>query len=766
MIPNFKEILLELSYRVEGGIPDLNKESHTNHLIDILRENGISDAAHLAQKARVYFSYLNEASPKKGDAGLEAAAEKFKNKKYKTSKGGEVSFTTAINYGYQGKENDSAHIQAMNDFETFIDSSKGKYGTMEKPKQPDEPKQNIFGKDKGGKVFEPSTPMKVPTTKVKDEPTPSQSTGKFSDIVAGMPANKNTEKQLNNTIQTQKSILDTFDKLSKMSGNQHAAEHKQVKALLEKLFNGQKLNPSEQKLTAQYIRVAEPTENNPNATKFYLAKQPGNFKSQGPTARIRIYVGAKDSSNPIHGAFGKFVRANGMAELSPSTFGGKLSTANQTYVGKDGKTKLLKDASQVKETNDGIVQSVKIGGLNIVRIDPKTAKTETERKKIEKNNRTMDEYAEKIKAGDLDFIDMDSGTIPDTPENRVIVIKESIAGMANRFKALADKALITDNETLGMINQLSNFSKKDPNQNPQEWSNEFERILSNIANHEGEPSLKEGWANYAEVFVAIREMHDNGRGTQNGKCALLPQSTTLETVDVITVSNGKGENRIVTLDGRSVKKGVGGASGLGSKARKSTYKNDTKGLIKKGVIELSESHGKPFELKLDSPLKEHQKLNSEYQQYLKQRALQLNVTPQFIKQIEDELKKGGKGASKVTSALAKVILERQKAGLDVSQNVVDTLRLRLESRYIFTELAHEAYNTNVDVQDFSNDSVLSQKEDRGGAKLVKAHKILIDSSDGIDILAYPKPEFNIGFDLEGRSRNPGAGRFHNEKKRI
>ena len=65
MIPNFKEILSELSYRVDGGIPDLSKESHVNHLINILRENGISDAAPLAQKARVYFSYLNEAESKK-----------------------------------------------------------------------------------------------------------------------------------------------------------------------------------------------------------------------------------------------------------------------------------------------------------------------------------------------------------------------------------------------------------------------------------------------------------------------------------------------------------------------------------------------------------------------------------------------------------------------------------------------------------------------------------------------------------------------------
>ena len=763
MTPNFDEILLELSYRIPTGIVDLTNETHLNELTRILEENRIGNANRLVQRAKVHFYFLSEVG-KAGDAGLEAAAEKFKNKKYKNAKGTPVSFATAINYGYNGKDNDSAHIEAMNDLETFIGDAGGKYGTMEKPKQPEKPKSNLFGKDAGGDVF-PSTDDK-PSKPSKSKEEPSQSGVKFSDIVAGMATNKNTEKHLQNTVQAQKSVLDTIDKLAKTKGNPNAADHKKVGELIGKLFNGEKLNSSEQKLAAQYIRVAEPTENNPNATKFYIAKEPGNFKSQGPTARIRIYVGAKDSSNPTHGAFGKFVRNNGMAELSPSTFGGKLSTANQTYVGKDGNTKLLKGASQVKKAKDGTVQSVKVGGLNIVRIDPKSAKSDKQRKQIEKNNRTMDEYAEKIEAGDLDFIDMDSGTIPDSPENRVVVIKEAISGMGTRFKSLADKALITDTETLRLIDTLNTFSKKDPNKNPEVWSKEFETILSDIANHDGEPSLKEGWANYAEIFVAIQEMHDNGKGTQNGKCALLPQSTTLETVDVITISNGKGENRIVTLDGRSVKKGVGGASGLASKCRKSTYKNDPKGIIKKGVTELSESHGKPFTIKLDSSLKEHQTLNKSYQEELKQKALKLNVNPQFVKQIENELKKGGKGESKVTSALAKVILEREKSGLEVNSNITSALRLRLESRYMYTELAHEAYNTNVDVQDFSNDSVLSQKEDRGGAALVKAHRIYVDSSDGIDILAYPKPEFNIGFDLEGRSRNPGAGRFHNEKKRI
>jgi hypothetical protein len=57
---NFQEILKELEYRVEHGIIDLNKEEQVTKLTQILKENGVSDANEMAQKARVYFSYLNE----------------------------------------------------------------------------------------------------------------------------------------------------------------------------------------------------------------------------------------------------------------------------------------------------------------------------------------------------------------------------------------------------------------------------------------------------------------------------------------------------------------------------------------------------------------------------------------------------------------------------------------------------------------------------------------------------------------------------------
>jgi hypothetical protein len=62
MIPNFDEILLEVSYRIPQGIVDFTQDSHINVLIEVLNENGVENAESLAQKARVYFSYLNEAS--------------------------------------------------------------------------------------------------------------------------------------------------------------------------------------------------------------------------------------------------------------------------------------------------------------------------------------------------------------------------------------------------------------------------------------------------------------------------------------------------------------------------------------------------------------------------------------------------------------------------------------------------------------------------------------------------------------------------------
>jgi len=187
---NFEEILLELSYRVPEGIVNLTKESHVNTLVEILKENGVDDANEVAQKARVYFSYISEVSlneAPKLDAGLQAAIEFYKGKKYKNNKGTEVTFSTAIQYGYNGNENDKAHTAAMADFEAFLNANKGKYGDMETAKQPDEePEQptNAFGvKGPGAKVF-PDKPVKEKPKKEKPLPASSDMEDGESDNIS------------------------------------------------------------------------------------------------------------------------------------------------------------------------------------------------------------------------------------------------------------------------------------------------------------------------------------------------------------------------------------------------------------------------------------------------------------------------------------------------------------------------------------------------------------------------------------------------------
>ena len=604
--------------------------------------------------------------------------------------------------------------------------------------------------------------------------------GSLDDLMNSIPDKGKIADQKSKVNRSKQNILDYLQKESKNKKNPYADELGKVNVIMQKVFKGEKLNAAEKKLAARWIRVAEPTEANPDTSKYYIALEPNNFKK-----RVKEETGGKGAANVVFSEFRKFMENAGLVQVSATTFGGKKSTANQTFVDEGGKTKILKtkkgqNVASVQKDSNNKVSSVTIGGLVIQKQDTNEKGISKEERELRmRNNRNLNEYASKIEAGDMDFIDMDNGVIPDNPKNRVIVIQQAIDGMANRLKGLADRYYIADEQTLALIQKLSDFSKKDPNKNPEEWFTEYQGIFSDIANHEGDPSLKEAWANFAEVYTAIVEMHDGGKGTQNGKCALLPQSTTLETVDVITISDGNNERKVVTLDGRSVKKGVGGASALTSKCNKSTYKNDKDGKKKQAVIEISESHSAIYDLSLEADMKQHQAHHKQYRKDILDKAKNLGVSDTFIKNIENRmtdpkncpkpLPKGntcGAAHQSITEAVNTLIQKRKEKGLPVDEATMAKIRMRLENYYYYTFLSHEAYNHNVDVQDFSNDSVLSQKGDTGGAELARKRKISINSSNGVTILAYPKPEFNVGFSLDGRSSNPGAGRFHNEEKRM
>jgi hypothetical protein len=151
---NFDEVLLELSYRV--GIVDLTKEHQVTELVNILKENGYDNAFELGQKARVYFSYLNEAKPKQDiDKVL---AQKFKN----PDTGNDVSVASALGYDKTSRaygiakgmfksagfsEKDIDMVDAGPEDQEKPTKSKSVSGDKSKTK----PEPNIFGKEKKSK---------------------------------------------------------------------------------------------------------------------------------------------------------------------------------------------------------------------------------------------------------------------------------------------------------------------------------------------------------------------------------------------------------------------------------------------------------------------------------------------------------------------------------------------------------------------------------------------------------------------------------------
>ena len=142
---NFQEILKELEYRVEHGIIDLTKEEQVTKLAQILKENGVSDANEMAQKARVYFSYINEA-PKKQPLE-KVLAQKFLN----PDTDREVTVASALGYEKNKKAYNIAKGMMGNAgySEKDIDMVDAGPDDEEKPmaKAP-----NALGKNKGSKL--------------------------------------------------------------------------------------------------------------------------------------------------------------------------------------------------------------------------------------------------------------------------------------------------------------------------------------------------------------------------------------------------------------------------------------------------------------------------------------------------------------------------------------------------------------------------------------------------------------------------------------
>jgi len=127
---NFDDILSELRFRVEGGVIDLTKENQIKELCNILNENGIPDAYEIANRARVYFSYVNEADkPTKANDILNKVV------KYKDTKGNdhEVLVKTALTYKDSKNQGQQLAYQAA---QKLLNKKAAVKPTPAKPVQP------------------------------------------------------------------------------------------------------------------------------------------------------------------------------------------------------------------------------------------------------------------------------------------------------------------------------------------------------------------------------------------------------------------------------------------------------------------------------------------------------------------------------------------------------------------------------------------------------------------------------------------------------
>jgi len=143
---NFDDILLELGYRVPEGIIDLTKQHQVTELVNILKENGYTDANELAQKARVYFSYLKEIEEKKKTSSNPISdIDSVLQKKVKnTETGNDITVQSALSYkNSKNKGQKAAYGQAVNLLKRVGVSDKELTGVSKKSKKPTAPKATI-----------------------------------------------------------------------------------------------------------------------------------------------------------------------------------------------------------------------------------------------------------------------------------------------------------------------------------------------------------------------------------------------------------------------------------------------------------------------------------------------------------------------------------------------------------------------------------------------------------------------------------------------
>ena len=450
---NFQEILKELEYRVEHGIIDLTKEEQVTKLTQILRENGVSDANEMAQKARVYYSYINEATKKQPlDKVL---AQTFVNPET------DRDVTVASALGYEKKS--QAYNIAKGMMTTAGYSTKDIDMVDAGPDDEEKPKSNVFGKDKGGKVFKPTQ---------KEKPQPSA------------PADpKKVKAVVNDIYKTKRGIVmgDAKDGDNQVkndmikygyNGYQKATGKKPAPGGAGSAFNeiisceGAKIlaknpNLNEEELTrvlvAQYCGTALAKEQ--SLTAEVNGALPKDLKNNACASKALVcarsarskYEGIKTDVTNLQqkGLLGKSVQMN-------SFYGAEDSKAGQIDVLRKSKRIFAPDGTEIKR--EDAIAFVAAGGGGANPSDTSIFTTDG------KGNVLLNFFSDKTSTADIQ-------------DNSTLV--NEINDKFTQIKSLQDAGVIKPKEAATAVKMLAEHAKK-VNAIEETYSNSTQTIASNL----------------------------------------------------------------------------------------------------------------------------------------------------------------------------------------------------------------------------------------------------------------------------------------------
>ncbi len=371
-------------------------------------------------------------------------------------------------------------------------------------------------------------------------------------------------------------------------------------------------------------------------------------------------------------------------------------------------------------------------------------------KAIERHNAILDKIEDVlVEGGELEIFNPfhpEEHVAPDTPENRKKIRDKTgqkvISKLEAEIKAMGKKISPEHEAIFDKIRSLEGLSGA-------EYEKAVEEALTMLNKH---PDTSRGLSDLCETFSYMTALG-------NDKAAYLPSAGNFPLGDVLAASTTKIDpekdspediaNKIqlitTSVENRSVKKGGGAPSSSHKKNSLTKFKDgkDANGnpLSADQIAQDTQDMADDNYVRIfGGDLDEAESKNKEYAE-------------RYGLDLEDPDYVARKNKS-VAAAMGQINGKRLKAGeepLEVgSPEYKEQIRI-LEAYYDNGKIYQKAYNENFEVQYFTNDDYVI---DKNGA-------VSRDSTDGICTVSEVKFEFNVGFSKKGTPGNKVPTRFHN-----